>query len=135
MAQALQRELYAVQKREAESAALSSERDMLQSRVRRLEEAEEVLQSELVTAQSDLATMTSQANTHRMATERVSHSTGTLPFLVYHTMSHCVYTVLNFVLNFVLSCVIAIVLTCSGPVGATEREGGTREREGETHRE
>ena len=135
MTQALQRELHAVQKREAESAALSSERDMLQSRVRRLEEAEEVLQSELATAQSDLATITSQANTQRMATERVGHSTGTLSFLMYHTVSHCVYTVLNFVLNFVLCCVIAIVLTCSGPVGTTEREGGIREREGETHRE
>ena len=95
MTQALQRELHAVQKREAESAALSSERDMLQSRVRRLEEAEEVLQSELATAQSDLATMSSQANTHRMATERVGHITGTLPFLMYHTMSHCVFLCLH----------------------------------------
>ena len=95
MTQALQRELHAVQKREAESAALSSERDMLQSRVWRLEEAEEVLQSELATAQSDLATMSSQANTHRMATERVGHITGTLPFLMYHTMSHCVFLCLH----------------------------------------
>ena len=91
MTQALQRELHAVQKREAESAALSSERDVLQSRVWKLEEAEEVLQSELATVQSDLATMTSQANTHRMATERVGHSTGALSFLTCHTMLHCVF--------------------------------------------
>lgn len=112
MIQALQRELHAVQEREAESAALSSERDALQSRVQRLEEAEEVLHSELATVQSDLATMTSQANTHRMATERVGHSTRALPSY------EC--------------CVMFIALTCSGPVGATECEGGTGEREGET---
>lgn len=116
MIQALQRELHAVQEREAESAALSSERDALQSRVQRLEEAEEVLHSELATAQSDLATMTSQANTHRMATERVGHSTKAL-------LSSCVTP----------CCVVFIALTCSGPVGATECEGGTGEREGETH--
>lgn len=111
MTQALQRELHAVQGREAESAALSSERDALQSRVQRLEEAEEVLHSELATAQSDLATMTSQANTHCMATERVGHSTRAL--LMYHT----------------------VMFTCSGPVGATECEGGTGKGEGETRRE
>ena len=70
--QALRSELAAVQVKEAEAlASLSSERDVLQSKVQGLEEAQDVLHSELATAQSDLATASSQANTHSMATERV----------------------------------------------------------------
>ncbi len=52
---------------------------LLLSKLSGLEESHEVLQSELSTAHSDLATVTSQSNTHCLETEKARPSSRTLP--------------------------------------------------------
>lgn len=140
-----------MQVKEAEAlASLSSERDVLQSKVQGLEEAQEVLHSELATAQSDLATASSQANTHSMATERVRHCGVFLkleeggkgevsPSHLYtthtslthhlHTHSHIIHHPLITQTHHLHHAL------CSGPGGVAGGEGGVGEREGETRRD
>ena len=50
---------------------VSSERDERANKLQRLVETHELLQSEMASVQSDLATANSQANTHKLAAEKV----------------------------------------------------------------
>ena len=50
---------------------VSSERDEAVTKLQQLVETHELLQSEMASVQSDLATANSQANTHRLAAEKV----------------------------------------------------------------
>lgn len=144
-----------MQVKEAEAlASLSSERDLLQSKVQGLEEAQEVLHSELATAQSDLATASSQANTHSMATERVRQC-GVLNFRkggeevspphlyttlhTHHLPITCTHTHTSHTPS---THTTPITQThhphhtlCPGPGGVAGGEGGVGEGEGETRRD
>lgn len=59
---------------------LNSERDDLTAKLQQLSESHEVLLSEMASVQSDLATATSQANTHKLASEKVRLSLVKLLF-------------------------------------------------------
>ena len=50
---------------------LSDERDEVATKLRQLLETQELLQSEMASVQSDLATANSLANTHRLTAEKV----------------------------------------------------------------
>lgn len=62
---ASEREVSDVEKR------LSCERDEVTAKLQQLAESHDVLLSEMASAQSDLATANSQANTHKLASEKV----------------------------------------------------------------
>ena len=51
---------------------LTGERDETAAKLHQLQETHDVLLSEMASVQSDLATATSQTNTHRLAAEKVS---------------------------------------------------------------
>lgn len=50
---------------------LSNERDDVAAKLQQLSESHEVVLSEMASIQSDLATASSQANTHKLASEKV----------------------------------------------------------------
>ena len=50
---------------------LTGERDEVAAKLCQLQETHDVLLSEMASVQSDLATANSQANTHRLAAEKV----------------------------------------------------------------
>ena len=52
---------------------LIGERDEAASKLRQLVETHELLQSEMASVQSDLATANSLANTHKLAAEKVNY--------------------------------------------------------------
>lgn len=64
-----------VSEREAIEAQkkLSDEKDEVATKHQQLVETHELLLSEMASIQSDLATANSQANTHKLASEKVNH--------------------------------------------------------------